>query len=331
MKRTLCCLAIVALGASAPIFGQAPDVNKILADARAALGGEKKLSALKTLAATGQSVRVTANGSSAPTDVEMAFELPDKFMKKDVLALMGNSVITRTSGFNGDQTIDVIDQPPAMPGMIQIRMGPGGPAGGPPTPEQQEENRKKQLLSSKQDLARLSLGMMLSSLAAYPLEFSSGGQAESPDGKADIVDVKGEGGFAVHLFIDANTHLPLMLSWMAKEPLVITRTVGPGGAGAPPPAGGGAVVQYSTSRGQPPPSPEEREKLIQQAQEQAKEAEAKLRVVEYRLYYGDYRDVDGVKVPFKLQRSIDGKPVEEVTLEKVKVNGKIDAGKFSAK
>ncbi len=324
MKRICSCLALAILTLGVPLLGQAPDVNKIVADTRAALGGEKKLSSLKTLAATGQSVRVTADGSSAPTDFEMAFELPDKFMKKDVVAVMGTSVITRTSGFNGDTAIDVIDQPPAMPGVIRIVRGPGGDPNAPVTPEQQEENRKKAVITAKQDFARLSLGMMVSSLTSYPLELSYGGRAESPDGKADIVDVKGDGGFAARLFIDANTHLPLMLSWMAKQPLVISRTFtagGPGGAAAG--AGRGGVSHGAT--------PEERDKLMKDAQQQAKEAEGKLRVVEYRLYYGDYRDVDGVKVPFRLQRSIDGKPTEEATLEKVKVNGKIDPGKFTGK
>ena len=248
-------------------------------------------------------------------------------MKKDVLAMTPNGAVTRTSGFNGDAPINVIDQPPASPGMIQLfRFGPGGPGEGPSTPEQQEENRKSMLLSAKQDFARMSLGMMLSPLAAYPLEFWYGGQAESPDGKADIVEVKGDGDFAARLFIDSSTHLPLMLSWMAKEPIQITRTAG--GPGGPPPGAG--AVQFSTSRA-PSSSPEERDKMMKQAQDQMKEAEAKARVVEYRLYYGDYRDVDGVKVPFKLQRSIDGKPTEEVTFDKVKINAKIDPKKFEVK
>ena len=325
MKRKCSCLVVAMLALGVGLRGQAPDVGKILGAARAALGGEKKLSSLKTLAATGQSVRVTADGSSAPTDFEMAFELPDKFMKKDVMAMMGNVAITRTSGFNGDAVINVIDQPPAMPGMIRIvRGGPGGDPNAPQTPEQQAENRKNMLIAAKQDFSRLLLGFIVSSFITYPLEFSYGGQAESPDGRADIIDVKGEGGFAARLFIDQKTHLPLMLSWMAREPLVIQRAFTGAKPGAAPPAGGGiSHAQAATS--------DERDKMMKQAQEDARQAEAKLRVVEYRLYYGDYRDVDGVKVPFQLQRSIDGKPSEEVTLEKVKINGKIDPNKFQTR
>ena len=79
---------------------------------------------------------------------------------------------------------------------------------------------------------------------------------------------------------------------------------------------------------QGPPTPEQRDQMMKEIQDRMKEAEAKRRTVESRLYYSDYQDVSGVKMPFKLQRSIDGKPTEEMTLEKVKVNQKIDPKKF---
>ena len=318
-------------------FAQPADVNKILAEARAALGGEKRLAAVKTFAATGQSTRVVNEQSAAPTDAELVFELPDRFMKKDVLAMLGSTAITRASGFSGDAVINVIDQPPMPSGgaVFVFRAGPGGGAPGEVvTSEQKEAAQKAQLLANKQEFARLALGIFVAAPAAYPLQFAYGGQAESPDGKADIVDVTGEGGFACRLFIDTATHLPLMLSWMAKEPLMLTQTVG-GGTGRSrgsdtARAGGGAAVTSVQAQGKPL-TPEERDKLMSQLEEQRKKAEAERRVVEYRLYYGDYREVDGIKVPFRLQRSIDGKPTEELTLDTVKINGKIDPRKFDVK
>jgi hypothetical protein len=171
--------------------------------------------------------------------------------------------------------------------------------------------------------------------AAYPLALSDGGQAESPDGKADVIDVQGEGGFSAKLFIDAQTHLPLMLSWMDKEPLVMT--LGPGGAmtagGATGAGGGGATTFTRVERGGQAGAaqnitPEEREKLMKDAEARRKDAEAKLRTVEYRVYYGDYRSVGGVQLPHRIQRSIDGKPTEEMVFDTIKVNPKIDAKKF---
>ncbi len=232
--------------------------------------------------------------------------------------------------------INVIDQPPPMGDrVVMFRMGPGGGAPGElVTSEQQEATKKALALASKQDFARVTLGILLASPAAYPLRFAYGGQAESPDGKADIVDVTGDGGFAARLFIDAATHLPLMVTWMAKEPLVMNQVIrgGPGGAaGGHAVAGGGAVINSMQLEGGKPLTPEDRDKLMKQLEEQRKEAEAKRRTVEYRIYYGDFREVDGIQVPFKLQRSIDGKPIEEVTFDKVKINGKIDQKKFDVK
>ena len=322
---------VVATAIAAP--AQVADVKQILADARAALGGDKKLDAVKTLTMSGQSLRTNPSGTTVGGDIEVAIALPDKFMRRDMVANMGNMSIYRVSGFNGDGVINEVDQPPQLGAgggqVVMFRMaGPGGtvtgPGSAPLTPEQQEAMRKAMLGSAKQDFARLTLGMLATSFPAFPLTMTYAGQAESPDGKADIIDVKGDGDFAVRLFIDTKTHLPLMLSWMAKEPMVMTRQVSGPGGGQTVVAGGGAV---QTAPGKM--TPEEREKFAAQMAAQAKDAEAKRRMVEYRLFYTDYRSVDGVMLPFRLERSVDGKPTEEITFDKVKVNSKIDAKTFT--
>jgi hypothetical protein len=50
--------------------------------------------------------------------------------------------------------------------------------------------------------------------------------------------------------------------------------------------------------------------------------------VEYRLYYGDFREVDGLKWPFRLRRAIAGETVEETTFDRFRINAKIDPKKF---
>jgi hypothetical protein len=330
-KVKLLALAAVVV-VPAMVFGQGSDVNKVLADAREALGGDKKLDAVKTLSIAGRSLRTNPAGTSTESEFEVAIELPDKYMRRDAVVNMGNMSIYRTSGFNGDGVINEMDTPPQLAGggnVVMFRtIGPGGAVtttgGPPPTPEQQETVRRAVLAASKQDFARLTLGMFVKSFAAYPVTMTAAGQAESPDGKADIVEIKGEGDFVARLFVDSTTHLPLMLSWMAREPMVVVRqaTAGPGGN----------VVTFGGAPGQAPKAnmtPEERETLMKQAAEQAKDAEARRKIVEYRLFYSDYRTVDGVKLPHKLQRSVDGKPTEEVTFDKVKVNAKVDAKKFA--
>jgi hypothetical protein len=203
----------------------------------------------------------------------------------------------------------------------------GGPIGAPgsETPEQRDAQNKAKVLMAKQEFARLTLGILAASTPAFPLEFSAAGQAEAPDGKADVIDVKGENGFVAKLFADSRTHLPLMLTWMAREPLVLS--MGGPGPGRGSGGGGGSTITYGGGQGASA-TPANRDQMMQDLEARRKEAEAKLRVVEYRLYYGDYKDVSGIKVPHTIQRSIDGKPSEETTLEKVRVNAKIDAKKF---
>jgi hypothetical protein len=75
-------------------------------------------------------------------------------------------------------------------------------------------------------------------------------------------------------------------------------------------------------------SPEERDKMLKDFDERIKQADAQRKLVEYRVYYGEYKAVDGVKVPYRIQRSIDGKPTEELVLDKIRFNPKIDPKKF---
>ena len=324
MRRAFQFLILTVLASEALVIGQGPDVMKVLADARAALGGDDKLDAVKAMAVEGRLTR-SSGSQSVANDFEMSFELPDKFVKKEVVAVMGTSTITRTTGFNGDGLIEIIDTPPAMGGgMVITRMAGSAPAGMNATPEQIETQRKALLASNKREFARLALGLFAKTPAAFPLEFSYGGEAEAPDGKAHIVDVTGADGFVARLFVDTKTRLPLMLSWMDKEPMRMTASPGAGMA-----AGSGTVMMgHGVALGGQPMTPEHAEKMRQDMEQRIKEAEANRRTVEYRIFYGDYKAFAGVQLPTRIQRMIDGKPVEELSLEKIKVNPKIDPRKF---
>jgi hypothetical protein len=341
-------VAVALVAAGALVAGQGRDASQLLAGARTALGGEK-LAAVRTLTALGRTVRTNQAGTTVENEFELALELPDKYLMRSVMMAMGNMSIYRNTGFNGGQVIEEIDRPPSLSGgtFFMRFSGPGGTPTDPEkmTPEQKAEFDQKRLLANKKEFAKLALGMFAASPAAYPLELSDGGQAESADGKADVIDVKGEGGFAARLFIDSQTHLPLMLSWMDKEPLVM-QMGGPGGGPGPgggvTMGGGGAVTMTMSgggggvAAGAPVHAPiggasmsqEDRDKLMKDLEARRKDAEAKLRTVEYRVFYADYKSVGGVQLPHRIQRSIDGKPTEEMIFDTIKVNPKIDAKKF---
>ena len=64
--------------------------------------------------------------------------------------------------------------------------------------------------------------------------YTYAGEAESPDGKAHVIDVKNADGFAARLFIDEQTHLPLMVTYQGPQPrMVDDRRAAPRRGGAP--------------------------------------------------------------------------------------------------
>jgi hypothetical protein len=52
--------------------------------------------------------------------------------------------------------------------------------------------------------------------------------------------------------------------------------------------------------------------------------------VEARLYYADYRAVNGIKWPFRIRRAAGGTTTEETTFDRVNINVRIDPRKFEA-
>jgi len=332
MRKVMNVLAVTLVAGPALVLGQAGDVNKVLADMREALGGADKVAAVKSLTAVGMSQRTNPNGATTEGETELAMELPDKYVSRSVLAALGNMSIYRNSGFNGDGVINEVENPPNLAGgggMIMIRSASSGAPGGQMTPEQKAAEDARMVMAAKKEFARLTLGMFGTSYDGFPLQFSYGGQAESPDGKADVVDVTGPDNFSARLFVDTHTHLPLMLSWSDREPRVVTQTMRSGGPGGGRGAGtvqmGGGGTFTTAGRGGQPPSEED----IERMRAEAAAADAARKMVEYRIYYSNYKSVGGIKLPHTLQRSIDGKPSEETTFEQIKINPKIDPKKFA--
>src|ERR1700730_10714269 len=127
-------LAVAALAATcaSSLHSQTVDSAQVLAGAREALGGEKKLSAVKTFTATGRTRQVRGN-NLVPIEFEINCELPDKFVRKDESPAQDTD--PTTLGFSGDALIQ-FGAPPGGPqrGQGGGRPGPPGPPAGAPAP-----------------------------------------------------------------------------------------------------------------------------------------------------------------------------------------------------
>ena len=408
----------VSITAQSPQPPPKKDAAAILAQAREALGGEKRLSAVKNFVATGRTRQVRGD-NLVPIEFEIAVELPDKYVRKDEIPAQESG--PTSTGFNGTELIQL--PVPVAPATPQPQRGEGAPpqrgqgaappqrgegaappqrgegaavppqrGEGAPPPQrgegppqrgaeggrgeggpgraagpgaspaaQMDAMRNARVASVKQDFVRLTLGMFASSFSSYPLTFTYAGQAEAPQGTADVLDVKGPANFSARLFINSQTHLPIMISWQA--PAGRGRGPGPGGPpgaapGGPPgaaPAGRGAAPATppgTTPPGTTPPAaappatappatapavppgaaagapPGAAAGPARGAGPGAAPPSASL---ENRLYFADYRDVDGMQWPFRLRRATGPDTTEETTFDRFKVNTKIDPKKFEVR
>ena len=295
---------------------------QILAETRKALGGPA-LESVTSVVATGRTRRVRGD-NLVPIEFEISIQLPDKYVRKDEVPAEESE--PTSTGFNGSDVIQFPVPGAGRPGGPPPGAGrPGGPA---PTPEQlaaqQAAQRAARLTTAKQDFARLALGMFAKSLETYPLTFAFAAQAQAPQGTADVIDVRGGGNFSARLFIASDTHLPIMLSWQAPPTNVIVNTPG---QPAPRTVAPGAVIISAPAPPAQNATAEEKDNYTKQVA--ALRQKAQTTPIEYRFYYADYRDVNGVKFPFRLRRAIGTDTTEETTFDRFRLNTQIDPRKFA--
>lgn len=267
---------------------------ELLAAARAAIGGEQAVARVLGLACTG-TVQRTMGDRNVTGDLTINLQLPDRMVRADSINPMGDITVVTEQGINGDKLLRSSKTLNAPPGAM-IRM--------PPAPEPGSDAEVQAIRNSRAEMARFAVTMLLTAPASTSVEFTYGGEAESPDGKADVLDLKGAGNFAAKLFLDKSNHRPLMLTYRGVAPRVIVQTQR---GGAPPSAAEGDAHGETRIPGQTPD------------------------VVDINLFFDDYKSVDGVLLPHHITRSVGGETNEELTFTVIKVNPAFKADTFAGK
>lgn len=290
----LTAIALAAAAAASPGISAQDKSSQVLSSTREAIAAGK-LDNLKSLAVEAQVQRVVSS-FQINSDVEILVELPDKYWRSEN-STGGPMNMSMTSGFDGDRSLAQQGGPATAGGMV-IRMG-GPMFNEKMTPKQQADARASAVRASRGEISRLMLGWFAMAHPSVAATYSYAGEAESPDGKADVVDAKGADGFSARLFIDRATHLPLMVTYQAAKRVVFN------------------------AQGGSPTSRQDIEKKLEELRTQPPPA------VEYRLYFSDWAEMDGIRFPRKIQRASEGETLEEWTVTKVKLNPKIDPKKFA--
>lgn len=295
-------MVFAASGASFPVVFSEPAAadkaraEELLAQARQALGGDARLQAVQSLAVSGVFRRVL--GPQMPEssgDFEIELLLPDKYKRTENMSLMGGAAqVTRIDGFNGEQAFFDTS---SSGGMVMMRR-PGA---------EDPKQLAGLVRTMRADVARNLIAWLLTVPDSYGIEFTYGGEAEAPEGKADVIDAKGADGFAARLFLDKQTHKPLMLSYRAVLPRMVMR------AGAP----------QEGSREDAEKRLKEMEKEAQADAEKHKPQES-----EINMFFADYRSVDGVQLPHRITRAVGSEVNEEWEIKKFKLNPPLKADRF---
>ena len=301
----------------------------LLAEARKALGGEDKFKDVQRLEVKGKSARAQAQ-TNLEGDFEFLVELPDKFRRTESISL-GDAGIDIKQILNGAEVFEEASFAGGGGGLGGFDGGDGGGRGGDfggrgggrggrggraggiagllggtaaPAGADPEAQKEAQRRSIGSEMVRLNLAVLLAS----PEPVAWIGVAESPDGKADVLEIKTPDGVPTRLLLDAGTHMPLMLTWVGTP--AATNFQGRGGRGN---RGGG------------------------QAAPQGADADAQGRrgggrggaQATLQMHLSDYKTVNGIKLPHLIQRGANGETTEEFVVRSYKINPSFKAGTFT--
>lgn len=300
----LCSTAVTsgqdALGAGASAKAAAKGAD-LMAEARKALGGEERLRAVKTLDVRGDFKRA-AGQNTLEGDLQLRLELPDKLRRDEDTSLPGGGpAIIRTEVLNGHDVWDEGTTGQGVRAAFGDRFGRGGGGGGRGggdrqaaadgsgratiDPAQLEEALRR---ARQADLSRLKLVWLLTTDA--PVTWI--GTAESPDGKADVVEITPENQPAMRLFLDQTSHLPLMITWQGAAPQLA--------AGRP-----GRADQGGAGRGRGAPQ------------------------ATLQMTLADYKVVNGIRFPHLITRGTSEQTTEEWTIESYRINPSFRSNVFT--
>jgi hypothetical protein len=288
MREVTCAVLAATLAAGSVVRAEDRTATAIVEEMRRALGGHAALDAVQTMRGVGVAIR--ALGELRVTGaVEIVVALPGSYLRTDRLKVAGLTSEVVT-GLNGDTFLQRASGPTG------IRLDPAAAL----DPGVRAVVVAGAARGARHDLIRLLLAF-LGNVPGAALTFTAAGRAEAPEWTADVLQVEGADGFATRLFVDTVTRRPLMVAWEAPDtPGAIRRL----------------TTSYSAPRADAPKVGAA--DLLNQAQS----------FVEHRLYFSEYRRVDGLTWPHRLRRTAGAEPIEDITFERLSVNPRLEPRHF---
>ncbi|HEX4951425.1 MAG TPA: hypothetical protein VFZ34_32505 [Blastocatellia bacterium] len=288
---------------------QTPEAKaaQILQQARAAIGTETQLKALKSLSVSITSRR-TIGGINLERDLEYDILLPDKVRRRE-----SRQPFTTITVLQDENAVTYSVPNPINAGGDLLRENSSAP---------QAQARRRA------DFARMLLGLLLTTPFSERVEYTYAGEHKEPDGTAEMIDVKGPEGFAARLYIEQQTHRFLALSYRDKQLSHAVRAMAR--------LTGNASQRASQDNKKLTPEQQaqrqvERWAELEKRRRQFEEALAQAPEVEYRWVFSDHKAVKGLTLPHRLTRTEAGQEYEEWEVNAFKLNPKLSEDIFGIK
>lgn len=298
MSKLLLILTLIISSASAA-FADDARAQEILKQARQAIGGEEQLQKIQGLQINGQYRRVFGERQMGG-DREISILLPNKYLVEDAMNAGGlSTAMINTRGLNGDKAWS--GNSGGGGGMVFRMAGPGGQQA---SPEQMEAMLRR---IYNAEFSRYLLAMILTPPPSLAVEYKYAGESDVEDAKADVIDVSGPDNFALRVFFDKSSHLPLLLSYRGPKPRVVTMTRPAGSAAKPEDIKKAREEAENKMHAEAPPVPEE---------------------VEFYIRLTDHKKVNGVMLPHKLTFLTESEVSEEFEISKYQFNPQFKTDHF---
>jgi len=299
MKRLALSGFIIAalLAITSPVYADDTHAKEILKQAREAVGGDEQLKKIQGLNINGQYRRVFGERQLGG-DREISIELPNKYYIEDSMNPGGlSTALINYRTLNGEHAWN--GQSGGGGGMVFRMTVPGGAQA---TPEQMEAGLRRMLTI---EMTRYLLAVTLAGPDSLALQYTYAGESDVEDAKAEVIDVTGPDKFAVRLFFDKNSHLPLLISYRGPKPRIVTMTRQAGAARM---------------------KPEDVKKARDEAEKKmmAEEPEE----VDFYIRLTDHKKVGGLLLPFKFTFLTGDEVSEEFEVSKYQVNPQFKSDRF---
>jgi len=256
--------------------------QQLIKQVRAAIGGDSKLNSITSLELSGKLNR-SAGGRSSTNDVTLSVLLPDKFKRVEV-ASGGAVEYTRTVAMDGDDGwIDLSSPNGFGPKGAYMKSASGN-----------QDAQKAQIDAVRVDFTRILVSLLLAAPTANSVEFKYAGEAKMDNLQVDLLDAAGPGGLAMRLFIDKQTHHPVLMTYDAQAK--------PGDA-----AGGG------------------------KGGDKGDKTAAKPEIQKVQVLLADYRPEEGILLPHQITKAANGQTFEEMSIAKYKINPSLKPQSFKKK